>query len=307
MSESYRHPQPVARSASVAYLLLLCSALMVVGSVVSSAFAAPAPVVDAAAQGPAMQAMEQRIKRLESRIDNQGLMEMIKQVNSLQRELQRLVGEVEVHTHELKGIQKRQREVYSDLDTRLRKLEQLSSNPSLSNQPLSGQSPLGGGSSVPITPATGLSGQQGILSSPTQAQPVDPLSEVDQNVARSAYERAFNMLKQGQYDVAISLFDAFLETYPTASYADNAQYWVGEANYAKRNYKVALAEFKKVIDQYPNSPKRADALLKMGYTYGELGDKRSALQTLNTIVNLFPESTAARLAKKRIQSFNDKQ
>jgi len=298
MFELFSYARPACQKGMALSLFLCSSALIVVGNTVPVAYAAPAPVVDAAAQGPAMKAMEQRITRLEARADNQGMIELIKRVDRLQVEVQRLVGDMEVLTHELKGLQKRQRDVNSDLDNRLRNLEQ-----SLSSQSMS-QSP-GGSTSVPITPATGIVSGQGAGANSPQA--ADPLSEVDQNVARSAYERAFNMLKQGRYDLAISLFDAFLETYPNASYADNAQYWVGEANYAKRNFKEALAEFKKVIDLYPNSPKRADALLKMGYTYGELGDKRSALQTLNTIVKLFPDTTAARLAQKRIQSYNGNQ
>ncbi|NOZ52014.1 MAG: tol-pal system protein YbgF [Gammaproteobacteria bacterium] len=301
MFELFRCTKSTIQQTGVVFLFLFLLALILsgIGSTVTGVFAAPAPVIDATAQGSTIKEMQQRIKRLENRFDNQGLIELIKRVDSLQMEVQRLVGNVEVQSHELKGMQKRQRDVYSDLDNRIRKLEQVLSN---------GAGAAGGVddmSSVSVVPATGIvSGHGDSNSVQPQVVDINPIAQVDQNVARSAYERAFNMLKQGRYKLAISLFDAFLETYPNASYADNAQYWLGEANYATRKFKVALSEFKKVIDQYPNSPKRADALLKMGYTYGELGDKRSALQTLNTLVKLFPNSTAARLAKKRIQRFN---
>jgi tol-pal system protein YbgF len=225
-------------------------------------------------------------------------------------------------------MQKQQKDLYTDIDRRLQKLEQGSK--SNSGVPVSPAptfaNPGGSGTSgtsrsitttpVPVRPASGLGGQAGdSQASPTaagtpanvapQAAPsASSMSEVEQNVARSAYERAFNLLKQRRYKLAITSFKAFLETYPDASYADNAQYWLGEANYADREYKVALSEFEKVISTYPNSPKRADALLKIGYTYAELGNKKKALDTLSTIVSSYPGSTAARLAQKRIKTLS---
>jgi tol-pal system protein YbgF len=152
-------------------------------------------------------------------------------------------------------------------------------------------------SPVPVAPRSG-----GGAPGSQQPAATSAMSEVERNVARSAYERGFNLLKQGRYELAAKSLTAFLETYPKAAYADNAQYWLAEANYAQENYKVALQEFRKVIDNYPNSPKRADAMLKIGYTYDELGDKKLAMQTLNTIVSTYPKSTAARLAQKRIKN-----
>jgi len=282
----------------------------------SGVTAAPAPVVDAAAQGPAINSLEKRISRIETRLDNQGLVDLMKSFEQMQQDMQRIIGNLEVQNHELQIMKQQQKDLYNDIDRRLRKLEQAASAspataPSTSGLPTS---------PVPVAPAQGIvSGQPSSLQ-----QPISPASqsgqgtapeattpetttmlEVEQNVARTAYERAFNLLKQGHYDLAITSFKAFLETYPNASYADNAQYWLGEANYALKQYKTALVEFKKVIDSYPGSPKRADAMLKIGYTYDELGDKQKAMQTLNTIVSSFPDSTAARLAQKRVKSLQN--
>ena len=63
-----------------------------------------------------------------------------------------------------------------------------------------------------------------------------------------------------------------------------------------------MFEFNKVLKQYPNSAKVPDALLKIGFAQIELGDKKSALATLEGIVKSHPTSTAARLAKKRLIS-----
>lgn len=275
---------------------------------------APAPVVDATAQGPAIKDLQNRLKRVETRLDNQGLIELMNRFEQLQQEMQRIIGDLEVQNHQLRTLQKQQKDLYADIDNRLRKLEQSSKTSGVPVSPASG-STVGG---VPVTPvpvqsAGSLQGspQQPVGSNsgamqqnvpPAEARVPEAMSDVERNVARSAYERAFNLLKQRRYSMAITSFRAFLDTYPNAAYADNAQYWLGEANYANKKYKVALSEFKKVIETYPNSPKRADAMLKIGYTYAELGDRKKALDTLNTIVNAYPGSTAAKLAQKRIRA-----
>ncbi|MBN4079560.1 tol-pal system protein YbgF, partial [Beggiatoa alba] len=93
----------------------------------------------------------------------------------------------------------------------------------------------------------------------------------------------------------------FVQTYPNGFFADNAQYWLGEANYVQRRFDVALSEFDKVVKNHPTSPKRADALLKMGFTYQELGQYDKARLSLNTVIMNYPDSTAASLAQKRLQ------
>lgn len=261
--------------------------------------AAPAPVVDSVAQSAKVRDLENRIRRLESSDNNQSLVNLMQRFDQLQRDMQRLIGDLEVQNHQLQSMKEQQKKLYADIDQRLRKLEQ--------GAPVTGAAPRASATSpIPVAPAAGLAA--GSTAAPSQVVPQPPpvpssmMSEVEQNVARSAYERAFNLLKQGRYDLASQSFKAFLETYPDASYADNAQYWLGEANYAEKKYDQALTEFKKVIDKYPNSPKRADAMLKIGYTYDELGNKKQAMETLNTIVSTYPNSTAARLAQKRMQS-----
>lgn len=249
------------------------------------ASAAPAPVYDAVGQSAAVKDLENRVRRMESRMDNQSLIKLMQRVDQLQRDMQKLIGDIEVQNHKLQSLNEQQRKLYADIDQRLRTLEGSSSSAAPS-QPGS----VGGAATTPV-PVT-----------PLQGGTSSAMSDVERTVARSAYERGFNLLKQGRYELAAQSFKAFLESYPKAAYADNAQYWLGEANYAQKHYKSALQEFQKLIDNYPNSPKKADAMLKIGYTYDELGDKKQAMQALNTIVSSYPNSTAARLAQKRMKN-----
>ncbi len=258
-----------------------------------------APIIEGSATAaPAQRAptaevrlsFEERLSRIERRLDNDAMVEVMRRLDYLQQEMQRLVGNTELVNHEIEGIKKRQRELYLDIDRRLTQMDQkIASGTGATQTPTS---PAINAPSNAMPPSTGSA-------SPTVAAPgVSPAA--DNAINRDAYERAFNLLKEGRYELSIAAFKAFIETYPTASYADNAQYWLGEANYAKQNYKIALAEFNKVLDNYPQSTKIPDAMLKIGYCYAELGNSKQAEVVLNNILTRYPDSTAARLATKRL-------
>ena len=279
-------------------VIVLVIALSISGVPLGSTVrAAPAPVVEGSFSGTVSpQQLEQRLKRIETRLENQGLDDLLIRVDRMQQEIQKLSGKVEELGYTLDAMKKSQRDLYQDIDNRMRRLEQAGGPGSQTLGSTPGQ--------VPVTPLGAPSPSAGETTAST-GQPAgvavaDPNMQLDEQVARTAYERAFNLLKQGRYDLAIESFRAFLETYPSASYADNAQYWLGEANYVQKHYKEALEEFKKVVEKYPKSPKKADALLKIGYTQANLGDNKTALDTLNSVVSQYPDSTAARLAQKRV-------
>ena len=118
---------------------------------------------------------------------------------------------------------------------------------------------------------------------------------------RKAYDRAFDMLKEGRYKMANTEFKKFLQRYPQGAYAGNAQYWLGESNYVTRQFSQAVTEFSTVMTRYPNSNKVPDAMLKLGYTYYELGQFNEARDILQKLKQRVPNSTAARLADKRLQ------
>ena len=87
-------------------------------------------------------------------------------------------------------------------------------------------------------------------------------------------------------------------------YLPNAYYWQGEAKYVLRQFADAAALFQIVIDEYPTSSKVADALLKRGFSEQEMGDSQRAEATLNQVVEKYPNSSAARLAKARLERIN---
>ena len=232
--------------------------------------------------------LESRIKQLERKLDSRSLVDLLEQVSNLQSEIQQLRGDIEVQTHSMESLQKRQRDLYLDIDRRLHRLEAGGVQ-----QPAAG---IDGGVPAPVAPAPGATGTAA-QSAGTKAPAAAALNPAEQ---RKDYDRALEQLKEGRYNEASAAFKTFLEKYPGSSYADNAQYWLGEVFYVTRQFQPALNEFGKVLGSHPDSPKVADAKLKMGYIQYELKDWAKAQELLNQVVKGYPGTTTARLAQERL-------
>lgn len=120
--------------------------------------------------------------------------------------------------------------------------------------------------------------------------------------AAADYRAAVELVKAGQHDAAVAALRTFLEKHPRHDYADNAQYWLGEAFYAHKDYPHALTEFRNVIETYPRGNKVPDALLKVGYCYQAMGQTEKARAVLEQVVNLYPKTEPAALAAKRLET-----
>ena len=125
-------------------------------------------------------------------------------------------------------------------------------------------------------------------------------SEPTSDAANNDYRAAVELVKAGKIEDALAALRTFLKTYPRNDYADNAQYWLGEAYYAQKDYQHALVEFRATIETYPRGNKVPDALLKVGYCYQALGQAEKARAVLEQVVNLYPKTEPAALAAKRL-------
>lgn len=236
--------------------------------------------------------LEARIVQLERKLDSRSLVDMLTQVGELQRQVQQLRGDIEVQNHTLESLQKRQRDLYLDIDRRLHRLEAGG---------VEAPAAMTGGGAAPApaaAPATAPAAAPAAAVPPAAAVATAPaLNPAEQ---RKAYDQALDMLKEGRYGDAATAFQDFLQKYPDSSYADNAQYWLGEVYYVTREFPKALAEFDKVLKNYSGSAKAADALLKQGYIQYELKDWAKARTLLGEVVKNYPGSTSARLAQERL-------
>lgn len=200
-------------------------------------------------------ALGQRLDRLEQ--VSRGQLELQNQLEQLKQEIARLRGQLEVQANELAQTQRRQREIYSDLDGRIKPFE-----------PVSVQ----------------IDGKTATV-------------EVDE---RKAYESALAAFRGGDFAAAAAGFGALRARWPGSSYGANAQYWIGSAQFALKDYKAALATHQLFIARHADHPRAADALLSVALCQIETGDKRGARRSLEVLVEKYPDSPAAPQARERM-------
>ncbi len=136
----------------------------------------------------------------------------------------------------------------------------------------------------------------------TRLQPTDSPAEkpADDLQPKALYDAAYLDLSRGNYDLALKGFNEYLKLFSRSQYADNAQYWVGEIYYARKEFERAFNEFNRVATDYPQGDKVAAALLKMGYCLINLNDKSGAREYMNRVIETYPNSAEAGLARSRI-------
>ena len=123
-----------------------------------------------------------------------------------------------------------------------------------------------------------------------------------QDSSRHLYDRVMEEFKHRDYEAALAGFRFFLELHGHSSLAANAQYWVGECQYRLGRYKEALKSFYHGVSYYPLSPKLSASTLKIGQTYTRLKDHEKALMMYERVVDEYPESAEAELARKALDT-----
>ena len=210
------------------------------------------------------QRLDARLGALESAtVERRVILDLAGQIEALRAEVARMRGQTEVIVHQLETMEKRQKDLHVDLDTRLRRLEQAREQAAV----------------APEKPAA--------EAGPTAAE-------------NKVYEAALNQFKLGNYSAAISTLQGLLVTYPESKLAPNAQYWIGMGYSGQRDYKNAIAAHQKVIATWPNDPKAADAMLSIASSQEAMGDKAAAQKTLQNVMAKYPGTPAAANAKLRL-------
>ena len=232
--------------------------------------------------------IDTRLTRIERVMANQSLLQLANDLEAMRAEIRSMRNEVDQLNNSQEASKKQQRDLYTDLDGRLKGLEGRGGVPPTAS--LSGANP-------PSAPRADPPAAAAIASGASSAP--DPVSAAD-GTDKGDYQAAFSLLKNSQYDNSIAAFKRFLLTYPQSPLAENAEYWLGEAYYVNHSYPDALASFHQVSQKYPQSRKLADALLKTGYCYFEMKQWSKAREILTQVAAVYPDSSAGRLAKQRL-------
>ncbi len=282
------------------------------------------------AQVQTEQATSQKVAQAEPSPGNRGVVQLLNQVEALNGELNRLRGQMEVLSNDVVNAQKRQRDMYVDLDTRLRRIEQGSSaskkdqdaiaaleerirkleqgtattatipqpvTPVVGVAPVNPPPPT---TVTAVTPATPPASATAAAASSSTSLPPASLSATDQAAIQRAYESAYNNYRLNDYSSAIRGFEGFLKSYPKHPLAANAQYWIGEAYARQGKFREAIEAEQRLLGTYPDSAKAADALLIIGTSESNLGDSLAARKTFEELIAKYPASESADKAKSRL-------
>jgi len=221
----------------------------------------------------------ERIGRLEESVRNLGVVDLLRQIEQLNAEMARIRGQLEVLGNQNEQIQKRQRDFYLDIDSRLKRLE-------------------GGAASAAPAGAAPAAAAGPVVETPPAKAP----SRDDQAREVKAYDAASNLFRKNDFVSAAEAFGAFLKDHPQSALAPNALYWIGICHANTRDFKNALAAQESLLARYPQSPKAPDALLAIAAIQSEQGDSGSARNTLEDIIARFPGSEAAGKARTRLSA-----
>jgi tol-pal system protein YbgF len=208
--------------------------------------------------------------------------QMFDLVELLQRELQQLRGQVEELNYNLERLKQDQKQRYLDLD---RRVVSLSSQPSVANE-------------TQVATVVSQTPQDG--NEPALGQVIVAQETYDPEVEKAAYNAAFTLIRERQYDASIVALQAFVNDFRQGALLGNAHYWLGEVYMVQGDASLAAESFEIVIGEFPEHRKIPDALYKAGVAYQNLGNVVKANQMLQRVLQEYPDSSAARLAHERV-------
>jgi tol-pal system protein YbgF len=290
---------------------------------VAAAVFMTAAVLVAPAQAQQRLSLAERVDKLEQQSSGrgaaQGSVDLVNQIQALQSQVQALQGQVEELKHQLGETQRRNKDQYIDLDSRIGRIEggaRGAPAPAASGTPDQGMEDIQLNSpsqndSGSLTPSDTQLSPNG--SSPNGSTRFDPIESsapaavaaspsADPAAEKRSYDEAFSALKDGRYAESARRFQSFIDQYPNSDLTGNAYYWLGESYYVTQNYRVALDTFGTLLSRFPANQKAPDALLKTGYCQYELKQWDAAEKTLNSVSETYPNTTVARLAQGRLRA-----
>jgi tol-pal system protein YbgF len=152
-------------------------------------------------------------------------------------------------------------------------------------------------------PVMGDAGEDGgeaqVAIAPPVAQPANPGIS-----PQRLYEMAWADYSTGQWSLAITGFDTYIKTFPRSDLADDAQFYIGETLYNDGRFADAVGAYDQAMGTYPTGDIVPEAQYKRGLALDRLGDTEQARQAFQTIVDEFPDSRMAALARQALDRLN---
>ena len=248
--------------------------------------------------------IQQRLANVEKQLQQQSdgrtnTADVVVQNQQLQQQVAELKGVIEEQNYQIEKLKEKQKLLYIDIDSRLAELEagtttNTNVTQNVTDTAVATSDTNQGSASSAENTSQGDTDVNTIDADNSQQQPVLSTFQDD-------YDIAFAHLRGGRFLESARAFEDFIQKYPNNELTDNAYYWLGESYYVKRQYPQALAAFQALTQKFPNSSKAPDSWLKIGYSYYEMDDLIKADEGLNKVIDTYPNTDVAKLAKGRLR------
>ncbi len=248
------------------------------------------------------QKSDEKLRQMDEQIRSLNIVELVRQIEQLREEVSRLRGQIEVLTNNDDQINKKQRDFYLDLDTRLKRMESGTGTPGAALAPgAPGSNPPG----APPAPAVATAPAAITPTSPNAVPPAPaqgsrPPTAQQAQAELKSYDVGQNLFKRNDFQGAVNAFVAFIKEFPGSGLVPNAYYWLGISHANLRDYRNSMASQDIVVRRYADSSKAPDAMLAVASLQTEQGDNNASRETLESLVNRYPQSEAAAKARQRI-------
>ena len=213
--------------------------------------------------------LEARIVNLEAVIKSGSLNDMLNQIELMKQEVSKLRGDMETLRHLNATVEQRQKDLYQDLDGRLRRIEEKST--------------------------------AGSLPTPNKVAETPPTPEIKVPSDQEVYDQANALLDGLKNKEAFQAFTDFIKQFPNSALLPDAKYALANAQFNLKNYKATIGTYQKLLDQHPDFAKNPEALLGLANAQIQLALIPEAKKSLKDLIKKYPKSDVIQNAQKRLK------
>jgi tol-pal system protein YbgF len=213
--------------------------------------------------------LEARIVNLEAVIKSGSLNDMLNQIELMKQDVSKLRGDMETLRHLNATVEQRQKDLYQDLDGRLRRIEEKST--------------------------------AGSLPTPNKVAETPPAPEIKAPSDQEVYDQANLLLDGLKNKEAFQAFTDFIKQFPNSVLLPDAKYALANAQFNLKNYKATIGTYQKLLDQHPDFAKNPEALLGLANAQIQLALIPEAKKSLKDLIKKYPKSDVIQNAQKRLK------